>query len=525
MDPAKTIDFLPVVSVVIVCYNYGRYLADAVGSVARQTYSKVELLVVDGGSDDPATLQALDLMEDQGVQVYRRGTRRMVGNNRNYGIGRAKGEYVCCLDADDTIRPSYLEKAVLLLENEDLDLVSTSRKIIGSQQAPALLLETPKLEQLLEENQFNTVSVFRKELWNRVGGYEDFGLGEKHFHEDWHFWMKCMHAGASVKNLNFETLFCYRVHSEGSLSKQEGLVPDHEIQSSFIKEEYERLAPMERDRGSVAPGMSKMLAAHEINNAHTFRILIAVNCLDRDTVLGLLEPWVRKNKILPEQLVLLGCKRFEDKEDRLGERLDAITPHHFDIPRSFTGIEGNTLLKYLLAVKGIREIWNVDGALSPELIADCIAFSPFEVVPIVGDQIRKEVTTESQFSNESSNTVTVSWSGNPNSASAGSEVWLLEVRDEGGFLVQTDLFSHENAPAGWRIMNCEASALSRALIANSPATMNMQLRAGSRLKFLCHNWSGDVIVRVGNMEEKLSLFCEKSATREFVVNSESGEQL
>ena len=114
---------MPTVSVVIPCFNLGRYLDDAVSSVLAQTHRDVEVLVVDDGSTDPDTIRTLDAWAAQGALI--RTEHLGLSAARNAGIRRATGSYVCCLDADDVLEPTWLQAAVSLLEDDpDLAFVS-----------------------------------------------------------------------------------------------------------------------------------------------------------------------------------------------------------------------------------------------------------------------------------------------------------------------------------------------------------------------------------------------------------------
>jgi cellulose synthase/poly-beta-1,6-N-acetylglucosamine synthase-like glycosyltransferase len=94
------------VSVIIPCYNYARFLKQAIDSVFRQTYQNVEVIVVDDGSGDEtaAICQAYgDLIKY--VRVERVG----LSAARNIGVQFSKGDFVVFLDADDILYESALE--------------------------------------------------------------------------------------------------------------------------------------------------------------------------------------------------------------------------------------------------------------------------------------------------------------------------------------------------------------------------------------------------------------------------------
>ncbi|HEV2852091.1 MAG TPA: glycosyltransferase [Thermoanaerobaculia bacterium] len=226
----------PLVSVIIPCYNYGHFVSEAVDSVLAQTFQDFEILVIDGGSSSADSLAALKALDRPKTRVWFREGRHLVGDNRNFGISRAQGKYVCCLDADDMIKPTYLEKALFLLETQDYDLVSTSIRSFGDKSEVYHLERFPALADMLQGNNVSTCAVFRKDLWNRAGGYQDHGIGSDYFYEDWRLWIRFAALGARIANIVEEPLFLYRVHSCQSLSSQNQAVPSMDRQREAVTE-------------------------------------------------------------------------------------------------------------------------------------------------------------------------------------------------------------------------------------------------------------------------------------------------
>src|SRR5262245_46110377 len=105
------------VSVIIPCYNLGRYLDEAVESVQKQTFQDFEILVVDDGSTDPDTRSLLEEYERPRLQLVR-SENRGLPCARNLGLAHTTGDYVCMLDADDLLEPTCLEKSVAVLDQD-----------------------------------------------------------------------------------------------------------------------------------------------------------------------------------------------------------------------------------------------------------------------------------------------------------------------------------------------------------------------------------------------------------------------
>src|SRR5689334_18886634 len=103
----ERIDFIsarPTVSVVITCFNQGRFLADAIRSVQRQTYRNIEILVVDDGSTDNTRDVALSFADARYVYQPNAG----LSAARNKGIKKSRGAFLVFLDADDWLYPEAI---------------------------------------------------------------------------------------------------------------------------------------------------------------------------------------------------------------------------------------------------------------------------------------------------------------------------------------------------------------------------------------------------------------------------------
>jgi len=115
----------PLVSVIIPCYNYSVYLPAAIRSVLKQTYKNLETIVVNDGSTD----QTEEVLGNYPVfQVRQRHQGFAVA--RNNGIKHSSGEFFLCLDGDDKVAPSFVEKTMeKMLKKPDVGFVTTGSRI------------------------------------------------------------------------------------------------------------------------------------------------------------------------------------------------------------------------------------------------------------------------------------------------------------------------------------------------------------------------------------------------------------
>ena len=97
----------PFFSVVIPTYNRAGFIADTLRSVLAQSFAALEVLVVDDGSQDNTAEVVAQLAADARLHYLPKANEER-GKARNYGLARARGEYVLFLDSDDLLHPNHL---------------------------------------------------------------------------------------------------------------------------------------------------------------------------------------------------------------------------------------------------------------------------------------------------------------------------------------------------------------------------------------------------------------------------------
>jgi glycosyltransferase involved in cell wall biosynthesis len=195
----------PRVSVVTTCFELGETLEEALASVEAQSFRDLELIVVDDGSRDPATLAALAAIPPSRATVLRTPNRGLPAA-RNHGVRAARGELLCCLDADDRLHPDWLARGVEAFERDPgLAFVSHWLRTFGDESWEWTPTDCG-FPALLDVNTVNGAALVRRAVWEEVGG-QDETLREGC--EDWDFWIKLVergHRGTIIP----EILFYYR---------------------------------------------------------------------------------------------------------------------------------------------------------------------------------------------------------------------------------------------------------------------------------------------------------------------------
>ena len=197
---------MPKVSVVIPCYNQGAYLDEAVDSVLLQTWQDFEIVIINDGSTDECTNRLLASYNRPQTRVISTANQGLA-QARNTGIAAAQGEYILPLDADDRIGREYLEKAISILDGQPkTGIVYCLAEKFGAQNCPWLFPDYT-LRRMLLGNLIFCSALFRREDWERTGGYKpEMEAGW----EDWDFWLSLLELGRDVYRIP-DILFFYRV--------------------------------------------------------------------------------------------------------------------------------------------------------------------------------------------------------------------------------------------------------------------------------------------------------------------------
>jgi GT2 family glycosyltransferase len=176
----------PRVSIVVPVLDAGATLPATLASIEAQTFRDFEVVVVDDGSTDARTIALVDAAGRRpGVTVHRTPNRGPA-LARNLGIEHARGTYVLPLDADDTLAPAYLARTVPVLDAQPaVGVVYTWVGLVGRHHG-TWRTGGFTVPELLTRCTIHVTSLYRREIWTQVGGYDP---RFKESCEDWDFWL------------------------------------------------------------------------------------------------------------------------------------------------------------------------------------------------------------------------------------------------------------------------------------------------------------------------------------------------
>ena len=349
-------DGVPLVSVVVPCFNYGRYLEEALESVLNQTFQDFEIIVVEGGSTDgitPGVVRGIEARKHPKIRVVYRAERHLAGDNRNLGIAQARGRYVCCLDADDALKPVYLEVAVFLAEAFGLDVITSSLECFG-ESSFKWMLEDPSFPAICMHNQIATTALYRRDAWVRAGGYRDWGLGQEHIPEDWDFWVRLLGHGYRAKSIR-EALMSYRVHATGLTATCE---TDLELQREAIQRANEDLLADPVD----TPREMAMEIANRWANIVTPvddgqpAVLVALPFITVGGAEQLFHNICSGLRARGLRVIIITTAELPETVKEVPDRYQDITPHVYSVPRLFDPDVWPDFLGFLIRRYDVRSI-------------------------------------------------------------------------------------------------------------------------------------------------------------------------
>jgi glycosyltransferase involved in cell wall biosynthesis len=221
---------VPLVTVIMPCYNQARYLPEAVASVVAQAFADWEIIIVNDGSQDDTCAVARQLVKKYEGRRIRLLEKKNGGlaHARNAGIRAAAGAYILPLDADDRIEPAMLEKTVALLEeNPRIAIAYTDVAHFGAAEKTIRAAEFD-FKGICVNNQLNYCSLFRREAWELAGGYNSNLVWG---YEDWDLWIGCGEQGLVARRIP-EALLQYRVKDTSMYTG--ALARDRELRARIV---------------------------------------------------------------------------------------------------------------------------------------------------------------------------------------------------------------------------------------------------------------------------------------------------
>jgi glycosyltransferase involved in cell wall biosynthesis len=204
-------------SVIIPCYNHGKYLPEALASIDNSVYrNQVEVIIVNDGSTDPLTNEVIDNLDPNKYVVIKQENQGLA-RSRNNGIRTAKADYVLMLDADNYIEPVFITDFFEFInKGNDFDALYGNAQCFGLHDG---FLKPGKVDlfRLIHRNYIDACAIFRRRTILDAGLYDSdmphMGL------EDWDLWIRLAFSNRKLKYVN-KIYFNYRVLGNSMIRRE-----------------------------------------------------------------------------------------------------------------------------------------------------------------------------------------------------------------------------------------------------------------------------------------------------------------
>lgn len=139
------------VSIIVPIYNVEKYLKKCIDSLLKQSYSNIEILLIDDGSTDNSGKISDEYLSYDNVRVYHKANGGL-SDARNYGIEHSKGDFLVFVDSDDYVSEDYILKMLNNIQENDVDIVACSYYDVSEE--GKILKKVQVTDRILNEKDF-----------------------------------------------------------------------------------------------------------------------------------------------------------------------------------------------------------------------------------------------------------------------------------------------------------------------------------------------------------------------------------
>ena len=226
------------ISVVVTCYNHEKYIEQCLRSVFNQTYTNIELIVLDDGSTDSSTQIIQEVLKDSPFET-RFETHENVGvvNNRNLGLELIRGDYLLFVDSDNYLDADYVEQLYNKLTETNADIVYCD---LYNPEKEEIYLKSREfdLTAFLNASFIDNCSLVRRSI---IGNARyDEKLNRKKL-EDYDFLLNLIINNGAKAAYQPSTKLNYRVFETGSISGRDSVRYHYEIYLDILEKYLDKL--------------------------------------------------------------------------------------------------------------------------------------------------------------------------------------------------------------------------------------------------------------------------------------------
>jgi glycosyltransferase involved in cell wall biosynthesis len=259
---------IPAISVLMPVYNAERYVALAIDSILKQTWTDFEFIIINDGSTDNS-LQILQQFADQDnrIRLISRGNRGLVAS-LNQGIELARAPFIARMDADDIAHPERFEQqAAFLFSHADCVVVGSWVETINETGCPIATIKTPADHATIDGQHLSghtsichPTVLMRRDPLIMVNGY----VLEMDGAEDLDLWLRLAEIG-KLANIS-RTLLKYRLHNQSISGSKRSL------QKQLMKMSCERAWARREIPGKFDPSAGDWRPGDDVDSQHCYAL-------------------------------------------------------------------------------------------------------------------------------------------------------------------------------------------------------------------------------------------------------------
>jgi glycosyltransferase involved in cell wall biosynthesis len=202
------------ISIIVVCHNYGRFLEKCVKSILSNDRKFIkEILIIDDSSEDNTENIAYKLKKKNHLVKYFKKNFKSLSKSTNFGVKKSKSKWITKIDADDYISKNFLKVFFEELKRKKLDFIYGNLIEINRLNGQTRLINQNYSKNNILKYPMGSGTIFNKSVWKSVGGFNE----KLFYQDDYEFWLKLKKKRIEIGYIN-KACYFYQKHSNNMSS-------------------------------------------------------------------------------------------------------------------------------------------------------------------------------------------------------------------------------------------------------------------------------------------------------------------
>jgi glycosyltransferase involved in cell wall biosynthesis len=200
-----------VISVVVICHNYGRFLSKCVQSILlnKKKYIR-EILIINDSSIDNTEEVSKKLKKNNKLVKYFKCNFSSLSKSTNFGVRKSKSAWLTKIDADDFVSKNFLKDYFDELKKKKLDFIYGDIIQINELEKKEKIIKQNYNKKNIFKYPMGSGTIFSKKLWSSVGGFNE----KLFYQDDFDFWLKIKKEIKFSKGYINKANYFYKKHKK-----------------------------------------------------------------------------------------------------------------------------------------------------------------------------------------------------------------------------------------------------------------------------------------------------------------------